>query len=157
MSLRSTVEKLRAEGVETVAVIGTAAERARRYFRYRPPRYPVAADPDLLTHRAFGVPRTGFGSDLAQAVTAKLEGLARESGIQAPPDGAWEALDRLDGIDRHEFTSDLERHQAQFIAQFAIDQAGIIRWSNVECERDGLEGLDRFPTDDELLAVARAL
>jgi hypothetical protein len=51
----------------------------------------------------------------------------------------------------------MQQHQAQFTAQFLIDRTGIIRWSNVECARESLvEGLERFPTDDELLAAARA-
>ncbi len=50
----------------------------------------------------------------------------------------------------------MRQHQVQFTAQFLIDRTGVIRWSNVECARDGLvEGLDRFPTDDELLTAAR--
>ena len=157
MSLGLTAEKLRAEGVETVGVVATAADRARRYFSYRPPRYLVGADPDLTSHRAFRVPNTGFSDELTQAVNAKLDGLARETGISAPAGGVWEALDRADGIDHKELMADLERHQAQAIAQFLIDREGVIRWSNIECERDGLEGLDRFPTDEELLAAARAL
>jgi len=53
-----TAEKLREAGVETAAVVATPVDRARRYFRYRPPRCLVGADPDLNTHRAFRVPRT---------------------------------------------------------------------------------------------------
>jgi len=157
VSLGLTAEKLRGAGVELVGVVATAADRARRYFRYRPPRYPVAADPDLVSHRAFGVPRTSFNEKLVEAVTGKLHGLAREGGLDVPPAGAWEALDREDGIDTREFQPDLERHQAQLTAQFLIDRDGIVRWTNVECERDGLDGLDRFPSDDELLAVVRAV
>jgi peroxiredoxin len=49
-------EKLRAAGVETVAILNTPAERARLYFRYRPTRVVLLADPDAATHRAFGLP-----------------------------------------------------------------------------------------------------
>jgi hypothetical protein len=157
VSLGLTAEKLRAAGVEMVGVVGTAADRARRYFRYRPPRYLVGADPDLATHRAFGVPRSGFTEEILQAVTAKLDGLAREAGLKAAPGGGRDALDREDGVNRNEYAADIERHQAQLTAQFLIDRDGVVRWTNVECARDGLEGLDRFPTDEELLAAARAL
>ena len=51
--------------------------------------------------------------------------------------------------------ADFERHQAQLTGQFLVDGKGIVRWTNIECQRDGLAGLDRFPTDEELLAVAR--
>jgi hypothetical protein len=155
VSLSSTADKLRAEGVETVGVIATAADRARRYFAYRRPRYLVAADPDLVTHRAFGVPGGPLTDEIMAAVNARVEDLARDCGHRTPPGAGWEALDREDGIERGEFQADFERHQAQLIAQFLIDRDGIVRWVNVECERDGLEGLDRLPTDEEVLEAAR--
>ncbi len=157
MSLGLTAEKLRAVGVETVGVVATAVDRARRYFRYRPVRYPVGADPELATHRAFGVPRSILTDEIAQVDTRVLDELARETGIAAPPGGGWDALDRTDGIDRTDYASDIERHQVQFVAQFLLDRDGVIQWTNVECARDGLEGLGRFPTDEEFLAAARAL
>ena len=157
MSLGLTAEKLKAAGVEMVGVVGTAADKARRYFRYRRPRYPVAADPDLVSHRAFGVPHTAFSEEIFQAVNAKVDGLAREAGIKAPPGGGWAALDREDQIDASKYAADVERHQVQLTAQFLIDRDGVIRWTNIECARDGLEGLDRFPSDEELLAAARGL
>ena len=157
MSLGTTADKLRAAGVETVGVVATAADRARRYFSYRRPRYPVAADPDLASHRAFGLPHQTFSPEFSKVVTATLDGIARQAGLDAPPGGGRDALDRADGVDRNEYQADIQRHQAQLIGQFLIDRQGVIRWSNIECERDGLEGIDRFPTDDELLAAASAL
>ena len=49
-------ERLRPEGVEALAVVATTRENARFYFRLRPPKLPVAADPEFVTHRLFGVP-----------------------------------------------------------------------------------------------------
>lgn len=60
-------------------------------------------------------------------------------------------------IDAAEYQPDVQHHQVQFTAQFLVDTGGVVRWANIECARDGLEGLDRFPTDDELLGAARAL
>lgn len=157
MSLGSTAETLRAAGVEMIGVVGTAAARARRYFRYRRPRYPVAADPDLVSHRAFGVPRKGVTEEILRVIGVKLEGLAREAGLAAPPGDAWAALDREDGVRSDDFASDMERHQVQLTGQFLIDHRGVIRWSNIETERGGLEGMDVFPSDEELLAAVRAL
>jgi peroxiredoxin len=54
---------LRAEGIETVAVINTPVERARMYFRYRPVPLLLLADPACGTHRAFGVPAVEFLPD----------------------------------------------------------------------------------------------
>src|SRR3990172_7798509 len=56
VQLGTTQEKLKAAGVETVAVVNTPPERARLYFKYRPTRVLLAADPEAATHRAFGVP-----------------------------------------------------------------------------------------------------
>ena len=152
-----TAEKLRAAGVEMVGVVGTAADRARRYFSYRKPRYLVAADPDLTSHRAFRVPHTAFTEEIFKIANAKIDGLARDSGLSVAPGGGWGALDREDGIVAQDFAPDIERHQAQLTGQFLIDREGVIRWSNIETERDGIEGLDRFPSDDELLAAAKGL
>jgi hypothetical protein len=157
VSLGRTAGTLRAEGVEVIGVVGTAADRARRYFSYRKPRYLVAADPDLASHRAFGVPHTAYTEEISKIASAKVDDLARESGHNVPAGGGWEALDREDEIQPNEFASDIERHQAQLTGQFLIDRDGVIRWSNIEAEREGLEGLDRFPSDDELLAAVHAL
>ena len=51
----------------------------------------------------------------------------------------------------------MERHQAQLTGQFLIDRQGVIRWSNIETERDGVEGFGRVPSDDELLAAVKVL
>ena len=56
MQLGTTQDKLKAVGVETMAVVNTPVERARLYFKYRPARVLLVADPEAGTHRAFGVP-----------------------------------------------------------------------------------------------------
>jgi hypothetical protein len=48
-----------------------------------------------------------------------------------------------------------DRQGAQTIGQFLVDQDGIVRWVNIECAKDGLAGLQKFPTDDDFLAAAR--
>src|SRR5438046_1615824 len=50
--LGSTREKLARAGVETLAITATPVERANLYLRYHPPRVPLAADPDMVTHRS---------------------------------------------------------------------------------------------------------
>src|SRR5580765_5170113 len=39
-----------------MAVVNTPLDRARLYFKYRPARVLLAADPEAATHRLFGVP-----------------------------------------------------------------------------------------------------
>ncbi len=157
MSLGLTSEKLRELGVETVAVVATPAERARRYFRYRPPRCLVGADHELKSHRAFGVPRVAITDEVLGIVLDRNDRLARERGLQAPAGAGNEALNREDGMDIGGYQADMQQHQAQFTSQFLIDADGIIRWAYVECAREGLAGFDAFPSDEEVLRAARAL
>jgi len=41
------------------------------------------------------------------------------------------------------------------LGQFLIDRDGMIRWANIECAREGLPGLGKFPTVEELLPAAQ--
>jgi len=43
---------------------------------------------------------------------------------------------------------DAARPFLQFLGQFLLDREGMIRWTNIECAREGLAGLGRFPTDE---------
>ena len=158
MLLGTTAERLQAVGVGTLGIVASKAERARLFFRYRPVRCAVGADPDLLTHRAYGVPHTGVTPEIMQAIGGVYRKLARELNIEVPDDQAREAIGRLDGFEVTESeTAELQRHQVQFTSQFLVDRHGIVRWSNIECAQEGPAGIDKFPTDEELLAAARAL
>ena len=76
--------------------------------------------------------------------------------------GIKEALCERDGFepmdaelkDRRDWS---DRHGAQMIGQFLVDRDGIVRWVNIEGEKEGLAGLEKFPTDDEFLAAAQRL
>src|SRR5262245_59687788 len=50
--LALSAERLERCGIATLAVVATAPERTRLYYRFHPPRFRFAADPDLITHRA---------------------------------------------------------------------------------------------------------
>ncbi len=158
MLLGKTAEKLEQVGVQTLAVVGSSAERARLYLRYRPTRCLVGADPELTTHRAYGVPRAPISPEIWGAIESVAADLARELRLPVAEGGAVEVIDRLDGFQVTESEhAEAQRHQAQFTAQFLVGRDGIVRWANVECARDGLAGIDKFPTDEEILAAARAL
>ena len=43
-------------GVETLAIVTSPVERARLYFRYRPPKMLLASDTRMAVHGAFGLP-----------------------------------------------------------------------------------------------------
>jgi hypothetical protein len=157
VSLGVTREKLGAVGVETLAVVATPADRARRYFKLRPPRCTVAADAELATHRAYGVPQTAFTDELMQVAVGRVDGLAREMGFAVAPGGGLEALNGADGIDTAEHEPDVMKHQALMVTQFLIDREGVIRWVSSEGAAKGPATFGVFPSDEELLAAARAL
>ena len=145
-------------GVQTLGVVATNAERARLYYRFRPPRVELGADPDLSTHRAYGLPQSGVAPEIVQILQSKVGGFARERGLQVPDAEAKAALNQLDGFEPTESDSaEAQRHQVQFVGQFLVDREGVVRWANVECAKEGLAGIETFPTDEELLAAARAL
>ena len=145
-------------GVETLAVVASKAERARFYFRYRPVRCAIGADPELIAHRAYGVPQTGVTPVIMEAIGGVYRDVARELKLGVPDDQARDAINRLDGFEVTETEkAEFQRHQIQFTGQFLVDRHGIVRWASIECAQEGLAGIDKFPTDQELLAAARAL
>jgi hypothetical protein len=150
-------ERIRAEGAEVLAIVATTPENARFYFRFRPPRLRVAADPEFATHRLYGVPGSHI-PEIEQAVQTTRVNPTGELSAPLPVREAFSALQRLDGFqptptDR----DDAKRPYLQFVGQFLVDREGIIRWTNIECDHEGLAGMGQFPTDQELLAAVRAL
>jgi len=158
VELGRTATKLKELGTETLAVVASPVERARLYFRYRPVPLATAADPDLLAHQAFGVPRAPITPEMWAVVEEKANHLARDLRVPVHSGQAYATVNRLDGFEPVQTDdADFQRHQAQLTGQFLLDRDGVVRWANIECARDGLAGLDEFPTDEEFLAAARAL
>jgi len=133
--LAVSAERLDRRGVATLAVVATAPERTRLYYRFHPPRFRVAADPDLRTHRAYGLPRVPMTPAVSQIVEAAAAQMARDLGIAAVPGQAGAAIQRFDGFeplesDRQEEARD--RDTAIVMGQFLIDRHGIVRWMHRE-------------------------
>ena len=149
-------DKLRAAGLETLAVVASPLERTRLYFQYRPTRVPLAVDPDLASHRAFGVTKFPLTPEVVQAIGAAQTDAMGELPRPLPIN---EALAALHEKDRFELTpADTRERGDQFpleTGQFLIDKHGIVQWVNLELSREGVAGLGKFPTDEELLTVAR--
>src|SRR5215831_21317262 len=61
-------DRLQAAGVETLAVVASNLERTRLYFRYRPTRVPLAVDPALISHQAFGVSKLRVTPELMEGL-----------------------------------------------------------------------------------------
>ncbi len=153
-----TTEKLKSIGVETLAVVATSPENARLYFRFRPTRAPLAADALLVTHRAYGLPHPPVTPELMNAVATVRINPTGELAEPIPILAAVSALDKLHGYTPTDTDrQDEERQFLQLKGQFLIDRDGIVRWANVEGGSEGLAGLGKFPTDEQLVDAARAL
>jgi peroxiredoxin len=154
----ATEGKLRALGVETLGVVATPPENARLYFKFRPTRFRLAADPELSTHRAYGLPKPAATPELMEAMAATRINPYGEFPEPLPITEAAVAIARQDGYTESETDkADMERQWPQLKGQFLIDRDGIIRWARIECATEGLPGLGKFPSEQEILSAARAL
>jgi peroxiredoxin len=150
--------KLNALGVETLGVVGTPPENARLYFKFRPCRLRLAADPELSTHRSYGLPKPVATPEFMQSYeTTRIN----PSGEFPEPLPIVEAA--ADVANSYSYTenatdhADMERQWPQLKGQFLIDCDGVVRWVNIECATEGLAGLGKFPSADEILAAGRTL
>jgi len=167
VQLATTHDKLKAFGVETLAVVNTQVERARLYFKYRPTRVLVAADPDASIHRAFCVPAGEFVDDEAASqwpwrVTIQQfqATLVNPTGELSSPLNPFEANVALNEKDGFQLTAVDEQimaaHATQLAGHFLIDSQGIIRWAHVEAA-NRITDLTKFPSEEEILAAAASL
>jgi peroxiredoxin len=155
--LGSIAPKLQAAGIQTVGVVATEPERARLYFRYRPPRIQMGADPELRTHQAYGLPNFALTPEAYEVGRAAAARELRRLKVEVPADPLT-AFARLDGFEPSPLDeADFERHQAQLTGQFLIDQDGIVRVAYIECAREGMAGFGDMPSEEEILAGARTL
>ena len=153
-----TEAKLKSIGIESLGVVATPVENARLYFQYRPTRLRLAADPDLSTHRAYGVPKPVPTPELMKAVGETLINPDNVFPKPLPVPEAAATIGRLDGYkDNETDNADLQRQWPQLKGQFLIDRDGIVRWANIECATEGLAGIGKFPTVDEIVSAARDL
>jgi len=149
--------KLKALGVESLAVVATEAANARLYFRYRPTRIQLAADPGLTTHRAYRVPKPEPTPELLEAMEATRINPTGALPEPLPIREAAMALEKLDGyVCNPTDRADTERQWPQLKALFLIGRDGIVRWADIECGREGLAGVGKFPTEETILDAARA-
>jgi peroxiredoxin len=149
--LAVTADKLRAAGVETLGIVATPAERSRLYFRFHQARFPLGADPDLTTHRAYGLPGMPVTPEIMQAVEQNAVAYGRQHGVPVKPGSAFADLNAIDGYaPTTDDQGDFQRHQAQFIGQFLVGKDGVVRWVNIE------RAPGEFPSEADLLATAKS-
>ena len=156
--MAATSEKLKPLGVESLAVVGTELENARLYFRYRPSRLVLGCDPQLTTHSSYGVPRPEPTPEMMQAIVNLR---INPTGELPEPLPVLVAAEVLNKRDQYQPTATDQRESestfTQLKGQFLIDRHGVVKWSNIECGREGLSGLGKFPTHDELMEAARCV
>jgi peroxiredoxin len=168
VQLGTTQDKLKQLGVETLAVVNTPLERARLYFKYRPARVLLTADPEAATHQSFGLPAGVVVEKESEASWA--EGKVTMSQMQAvlinptgelpTPQNPFMAMETLNKRDGFEVTeTDLQiaaAHGMQLGGHVLIDRDGTVRWLHIEAG-ERVQDLSKFPSDDEILRAARAL
>ncbi len=171
VQLGITRDKLAREGVETLAIVNTPAERARQYFQYRPTRVLLASDPDVQTHQAFGLPKVGLVPDDTDPATLQWPQRATIAQFLTPlinpnnelpePKNFAEAGALLNQKDGYQITEVEQQimaaHGTQMEGHFLIDAKGTIHWSYVE-GANGIDDLVNFPpSDDRILAAVEAM
>jgi peroxiredoxin len=150
--------KLNELGVESVGVVATSPENARLYFRFRPSKLKIAADPQLTTHSAYGLPRPNPTPDFVHALETTLVNPFGDLPQALPVTEAAAAVAKTDGYTETDADrADLAHQWPQFKGQFLIDRDGIVRWTYIECAADGVAGVGKFPPVEEVLAAAHNL
>ena len=148
--------KLKALGVETVGVVATEPENARLYFKFRPTRLRLGADPELTTHRLYGLPKPVVNDEFMKAFETTRVNPFGEFPEPVPIPQTPELSAKLDGYKGTDTDQgDMMRQFPQLKGQFLIDRDGIVRWANIECGSEGVAGVGKFPSGDEILAAAR--
>jgi peroxiredoxin len=152
--MATSSDRLKSLGVDCLAIVGTDLDNARLYFKFRPTRMPLGADPSLTTHRSYGVPRPEPTPDLMQAIANIHINPTGELPAPVPMPAAGAALNALDGFQPTPADQrDMESTFTQLKGQFLIDRDGVVQWAHIECQ-DGLSGLGKFPSHDELIDAA---
>ena len=157
VQLGSFDDKLKPLGVQSLAVVATAPENARLYFKFRPTRVRLAADPALMTHRAYGVPKPEPTPELMEQMGTVRVNPTGELPEPLPVAEAGKVLQQRDGyVYAAEDQADVERQWPQLKGMFLIDRSGIVRWSYIECAEEGLAGIGKMPSEHAILDAARA-
>jgi peroxiredoxin len=156
--MASTSNQLKSLGIDALAIVGTELDNARFYFKFRPMRMALGADPHLTTHRSYGVPRPDPTPELVQVIENTYINPTGELPAPLPVPAAAAALTAMEGyqltpIDQREFESTFTQMKGQFL----IDRDGIVRWANIECGKEGLSGLGKFPSHDDLIRAASSV
>jgi peroxiredoxin len=164
--LSDLAERIRLQGIETLLGITTPIDRARVYFKHYPTTMAIASDPEMTTHRAYGVPR----AELTDGVTVWPKTLNPADVDVVHADHSWRdiseatsladsvlLLDRKDGYQRSDTEQDeQEVTWNQLCGLVLIDKAGIVRWTNTEA-RGGITDFGNIASASEIISATHGL
>jgi peroxiredoxin len=150
--------KLQTIGVQALGIVATPLDNARLYFKFRPTRLRLASDPEMSTHRAYRLPKPAPTPEFLKDLDAARINPFGDFPAPLPVGEAAMTIAKQDGYAENAIDkTDMDRQWPQLKGQFLIDRDGIVRWANVECLAEGAAGVGKFPSEEEILAAARAL
>ena len=166
VQLSEIAGKLRELTVETLIVITTPVSRARVYSKYYPMSVPIAADPEMATHHAYGVLRpelTDAHTNWPATINAKDIDVVHAEHAWAEltePASLSSAFENLNSKDGFEMTEDDLQEQAvtwnQLQGLVLIDKVGIVGWTGIEAA-GGFTDLGNLASGPEIVTAAQGL
>jgi peroxiredoxin len=185
VQLRGPRERLRKMGIDTLVIIASELERARLYLKHHPLQLLLAADPECLAHRAYGLPKPRQITAEDEARTSALRVAVEDTAVTADDLGrlrsaaqaiAAEAGDVTHGsrrlpywdfihLQRKLYPYQLTPSEQQAwdhsrglgTGQFFIDRDGIVRWLKMQSTVEPPAALGNFASENELLAAAESV
>ena len=141
--MAATSEKLKPLGVESLAIVGTELDNARLYFKFRPTRLTLGADPHLTTHRSYGVPQPDPTREMRQRCLTPTS-IRAESSPAPLPIGPRPSSARSTDTSLRRPIGDHASTFTLMNGQFIIDRDGIVRWTHIECGMRGSPASENF-------------
>jgi peroxiredoxin len=156
-------QKLLNLGVDALAIVASKAEHARLYFRYHPTSVRLAADPEMTVLRAWSVPKPRVTPQLLEKFRTTLVDPFGELPAPMPITEIAMTLNERDGYEMSATDMEEVKQQwrwdlaTQLMARFLIDREGLVRWVDIEGSGQGMAGIGKLASDDELFAAVRGL
>jgi peroxiredoxin len=158
-------QELAKHGFDTLAIVTTPVERAKRYFRYRPTKMKLGSNPDMSVHQSFGLPASQITKEPMQwPRTINLEEFSKvrvnpfgELDKQVSVEEAGKILDAKDNfIFEKEDDEDAAATWNQLCGLFLLDKSANVRWSHVEAA-DSPDGFASYADKREILDAAEGI
>jgi len=129
--LKSSCDLLQSAGIPMLGVVIASTERSRLYFRYRnAPCFPLAAAPDRLVHRAYGLPAVVRTPEMIAVFTEQASEYLREMNMPSSGD-PFKAFHHYDEWEDTAEDDAEFRRPWQSVGYYFIDRQGVIRWASV--------------------------